>query len=134
MERLSEEALASIVELMRGHGLTAKVSSIHVNGWFGGCDKLTTTMALLREAFATDLDAARAAHVFVGDPPNDVPMFACFPHSVGVANIRQFAGRFAHEPRYVTRRASGTGFREVVDCLPDARSNGASASAGLPAR
>ena len=36
-----------IVALMRSRGLTAKVSSIHVNGWFGGYDKLGHDAALL---------------------------------------------------------------------------------------
>jgi len=117
VERLSDDAVASVVALMRGHGLTAKVSSIHVNGWFGDYDKLAMTKTLMREAFATDLGAERGAYVFVGDSPNDAPMFAYFPHTVGVANIRQFAGRLAHEPAYVTVAASGAGFCEVADFL-----------------
>jgi hypothetical protein len=48
-------------------------------------------------------------------------LFAYFPHAVGVANIREFAGRLAHEPKYVTRAASGAGFCEVVDFLLAAR-------------
>ena len=55
--------------------------------------------------------------MFVGDSPNDAPMFAFFPHSVGGANSREFAGSPAHEPRYVTAAAGGTGFREVADLL-----------------
>ncbi len=106
---------------MQAHGLTAKLSSIHVNGWFGTYDKLTMTKQLMREAFSTDLDAARADYVFAGDSPNDAPMFAYFPHSVGVANIREFAGRLAHEPKYITRAASGAGFCELADCLLAAR-------------
>src|SRR6185295_6617341 len=91
-----------IAALMRERGLTAKVSSIHVNGWFGSYDKLTMTRSLMREAFGIDLDAARGEYAFVGDSPNDAPMFAYFPHAVGVANIRAFAGRIDHEPAYVT--------------------------------
>jgi len=119
--RLPREAVDRIVALMQGHGLTAKVSSIHVNGWFGAYDKLAMTKRLMREAFSTDLDAARAGYVFAGDSPNDAPMFAYFPHAVGVANVRDFAGRLAHEPKYVTRAASGAGFCEIVDCLLAAR-------------
>ncbi len=114
---LAREAVARIVELMQARGLTAKVSSIHVNGWFGSYDKLAMTRTLMRDAFAVDLDKERAAYAFVGDSPNDAPMFAFFPNSVGVANIREFAGRLAHEPRYVTRAAGGAGFREFADLL-----------------
>lgn len=115
--RLPREAVDRIVALMQARGLTAKVSSIHVNGWFGTYDKLAATRRLMREEFRADLDAARATCVFVGDSPNDAPMFAFFPHSIGVANIREFAGRLAHEPRYVTAAAGGAGFREVADFL-----------------
>ena len=119
--RLPREAVDRIVALMQSHGLTAKVSSIHVNGWFGAYDKLAATRRLVREEFHADLDATRESYVFVGDSPNDAPMFAFFPHSVGVANVREFAGRLAHEPRYVTAAAGGAGFREVADLLLAAR-------------
>lgn len=121
MARLPREAVDRIVALMQARGLTAKVSSIHVNGWFGTYDKLAATRRLMREELRMDLDSARGAFVFVGDSPNDAPMFEYFPHSVGVANIRDFAGRLAHEPRYVTRAAGGAGFCELADCLLNGR-------------
>lgn len=118
---LPTDAVERIVALMQARGLTAKVSSIHVNGWFGAYDKLTMTKRLMREEFAADLDAARSAYAFVGDSPNDAPMFAFFPHAVGVANVRDFAGRLANEPSYVTSAAGGAGFRELADFLIAAR-------------
>ena len=118
---LARAAVDRIVALMQAHGLTAKVSSIHVNGWFGSYDKLGMTKRLMREEFGAELDRAREHYVFVGDSPNDAPMFDYFPHAVGVANIREFAGRLEHEPKYVTIAASGTGFCEVADILLAAR-------------
>jgi HAD superfamily hydrolase (TIGR01484 family) len=108
-----------IVMLMEAEGLTAKVSSIHVNGWIGAYDKLSMTRTLLREAFAIDLDAERDRFVFAGDSPNDAPMFAFFGNSVGVANVRPFLDRIATPPAYVTRAASGAGFTELVNFLLD---------------
>jgi hypothetical protein len=119
--RLPADAVDKIVALMQDAGLTAKVSSIHVNGWFGAYDKLATTRVMMRECFGTDLDARRDEFVFAGDSPNDAPMFAHFPQAVGVANIKAFAGRLAAEPAYVTRAESGAGFRELADCLLAAR-------------
>ena len=119
--RLPPETVDRIVAIMESHGLTTKVSSIHVNGWFGAYDKLTMARALMREAFGIDLDLERAAYVFVGDSPNDAPLFAHFPHAVGVANIRDFDGRIAHAPAYVTRERGGIGFHEVAECLLAAR-------------
>ncbi len=115
--RLPQEAIDRILALMRSRGLTAKVSSIHVNGWFGDYDKLAMVEIMIRETFGVELDAERDAWVFVGDSPNDAPMFAYFPHAVGVANVREFAGRLAPPPAYVTEKRCGDGFREVVDCL-----------------
>jgi HAD superfamily hydrolase (TIGR01484 family) len=114
---LPRAAVDRIVALMEAEGMTAKVSSIHVNGWFGAWDKLATTRRLFAEVFGVDLDAARAHYVFVGDSPNDAPMFAHFPNAVGVANVRAFADRIPTLPAYVTRAESGAGFVELADFL-----------------
>jgi len=121
VERLPQQAIDKIVSLMQGHGLTAKMSSIHVNGWFGAYDKLTMTKTLMRECFDTDLDATRDTHVFVGDSPNDAPMFAYFPHAIGVANIRDFAGCLSHAPAYVTAKRGGDGFCEAAAFILSAK-------------
>jgi HAD superfamily hydrolase (TIGR01484 family) len=114
---LPRVAVDRIVALMEAEGMTAKVSSIHVNGWFGDYDKLAMTRTLLAEVFATDLDVERGRFVFVGDSPNDAPMFAFFPNSVGVANVRPFLDRIATPPAYVTQRDAGAGFVELADAL-----------------
>jgi HAD superfamily hydrolase (TIGR01484 family) len=111
------EAAERIAGLMREAGLTAKLSSIHVNGWFGDYDKLATTKLLFAEEFGIDLDRERAAAVFVGDSPNDAPLFGYFEKSVGVANVREFAGRLEAEPKFVTRAAAGAGFAELAGHL-----------------
>jgi hypothetical protein len=105
------EAAERIAALMREAGLTARISSIHVNGWFGDYDKLATTRLLFSERFGVELDAANRRLVFVGDSPNDAAMFSCFENSVGVANVRRFAGL---QPNFVTRAESGEGFAELA--------------------
>ncbi len=119
--RLPEPAIDRIVAIMREAGMTAKISSIHVNGWFGQYDKLGMTRTLMRERFAIDLDARRSDFVFAGDSPNDAPMFRYFPLSVGVANVRAFAARLEHPPAFVTEAASGAGFVELAERLLSAR-------------
>ena len=106
-----------IVAMMQAEGMTAKVSSIHVNGWFGQYDKLTMTRALFAESFGLDLGAERSHYAFVGDSPNDAPMFAYFPNGVGVANVAPFLDRIATPPAYVTQREAGAGFVELADFL-----------------
>lgn len=111
---LSGAEIDRIVGLMSAEGMTAKVSSIHVNGWFGDYDKLGMTRTMMREVYGIDLEKARDRCAFIGDSPNDSPMFGYFPLSVGVANVRAFTDRLSAEPRYVTRRAGGDGFAEFA--------------------
>ena len=103
-----------IATLMREAGLTAKISSIHVNGWLGTYDKLAMTRLLLAERFGLDLDAANRSIVFAGDSPNDAPMFDFFDHSVGVANVRRFDALLPVKPKYITNATSGAGFAELA--------------------
>jgi HAD superfamily hydrolase (TIGR01484 family) len=110
-----------IVALFEAAGARAKVSSIHVNGWFGSWDKLTTARLLLEEEFGIDLARDREALVFVGDSPNDEPMFAFFPNAVGVANLRRFAPRMAALPQWITEKEAGAGFVELTELLLEAR-------------
>lgn len=114
---LGLEAAARIRGLMLAAGLTAKVSSIHVNGWFGGYDKLAMTQCLFKERFGVDLEAANAGYAFAGDSPNDAPLFAFFENSVGVANVKRFGQQLEAAPKYITRAESGAGFAELVDHL-----------------
>ncbi len=118
---LSAQEVKRIVGLFEAAGACAKVSSIHVNGWFGDYDKLAMTRLMFDERFGLDLDAARETVVFVGDSPNDAPMFGYFPHSVGVANVRDFVGRLAHLPAWVSEGRGGHGFVELADALIAAR-------------
>jgi HAD superfamily hydrolase (TIGR01484 family) len=114
---LPRAAVLNIVAIMEAEGLTAKVSSIHVNGWFGGYDKLSTARQMMREEFAVDLDASRELFVFAGDSPNDQPMFAFFPHAVGVANVREMADLITDFPAWVTPSPGAMGFAELAEAL-----------------
>ncbi len=114
-----------ICEIFQKHGLTYKVSSIHVNGWIGTYDKLTMTKLFAREVLGFDLDANRDRFIFFGDSPNDEPMFAYFPFAVGVANVRAFQSAMRSLPAYVTEREGGLGFAEAVGLILEKRKIGA---------
>jgi len=114
---LPRAAVERIVALMAADGMTAKVSSIHVNGWYGVYDKLSMTRMLFDEVHRIDLDRQRGAFVFAGDSPNDAPMFSYFPNAVGVANLSRFIDQLSALPAYITERESGAGFSELVDFL-----------------
>lgn len=112
----SAQAIKAIFEAA---GAVAKISSIHVNGWFGGYDKLAMSRVLFNDVFETDLDMVRDQVLYCGDSPNDAPMFDYFPHSVGVANVRSFVGRMDAWPTWVTRAEGGFGFAEMVAVILD---------------
>ncbi|MFA5120552.1 HAD-IIB family hydrolase [Zavarzinia sp.] len=115
------EAVDRIVALFEAAGATAKYSTAHVNGWFGAFDKLAMTRVFFAEHFGLDLDAAADRIAYIGDSPNDVPMFGRFPNAVGVANIDFFGDRLTVKPAYVTRAEGGEGFAELAEALLAAR-------------
>lgn len=106
-----------IAATLRSLGLNAKVSSIHVNAWFGEHNKYSACVRWLKQAMGLEEAAAHALSVYVGDSPNDEPMFAKFPLSVGVANVQPFLASMATPPAYLTRQAASAGFCELVDHL-----------------
>jgi HAD superfamily hydrolase (TIGR01484 family) len=118
---LPHDEILHIVRIFQTHGAHAKVSSIHVNGWFGDYDKLTTSRQMMSELFGVDLEKSRDRYVFSGDSPNDAPMFGYFPNGVGVANVRDFAADMDHLPRWITTAHSGAGFVELAHALLAAR-------------
>jgi len=120
---LSSAEIDHILALMHKAGAKAKLSSIHVNGWFGDWDKLAMTGRLFAEQYGLDLasDAVRKEVAFIGDSPNDAPMFACFSNSVAVANIRPYLPRLASPPVYIAEGAAGAGFVEFAEALLAAR-------------
>jgi len=121
VEALPATQVQRIVSLFEEAGAQAKVSSIHVNGWFGDYDKLSMAKRLLEEQFGLGSEMIQERTIFVGDSPNDAPMFAHFPNSVGVANVHAFAGRMAAEPTYVAQGAGAHGFAEVAEALLETR-------------
>lgn len=109
--RLPLSAAEEIRRVCTAHGAHAKVSSIHVNAWFGDYDKRSMTELLFRTALRED---PFAHSIFFGDSPNDEPMFEAFPLACAVANIAPFAGRMAHLPPYAASLPGGAGFAEAA--------------------
>ena len=114
---LPPEAVERIAALTRQAGAEAKISSIHVNCWFGDWDKLAMTRRLFADTYGIDLDRERDCVAFIGDSPNDEPMFAFFPVAVAVANVGPFLARLRARPTFVTTAEAGAGFVEFVEIL-----------------
>jgi HAD superfamily hydrolase (TIGR01484 family) len=99
----------------------AKVSSIHVNAWFGRHDKLSMSLRLLAECFGWDEATSKRAVAYCGDSPNDSPMFGAYPMSIGVANVRPLLHLMEHKPAFICSQEGGEGFAEFSDMLLAAR-------------
>ena len=111
---LPQPAIDACVATMRAAGMSASVSSIHINGWFGAHNKWEGARWIVRELFGRELADERSRWVYVGDSTNDQIMFEHFEHSVGVANIARFVPQLAHLPRFVTKGERGAGFAELA--------------------
>jgi HAD superfamily hydrolase (TIGR01484 family) len=114
---LTQEDVERICAIFRKHGATCKVSSIHVNGWFGDYSKLEMTKTFVRERWGLDLDRVLERFLFCGDSPNDEPMFAYFPYAAGVRNILRFADRMKHLPVFLADHEGGAGFAEIIETV-----------------
>jgi len=112
---LDFSAAEKVKEIAIAQGAVAKISSIHVNVWMGDYDKLSMAERFLRERFSWQ--GALDEVVFAGDSPNDEPMFARFPLSCAVANIRDFLPLLKNKPAFIASKEGGDGFAEIADML-----------------
>ena len=118
---LPAAAIAQVVALMKEEGMTATVSSIHINGWFGAHDKLSGARWMVQRLFGRELNNEMTRWIYVGDSTNDQTMFGAFALSVGVANLMHFAQQMQTWPAFITQGERGAGFAEVVTALLGAR-------------
>lgn len=110
--KLPLEAGDRIREIAESMGAVAKVSSIHVNCWFGDYDKVSMTRLFLREIYGIP-DPERCV-LFFGDSANDEPMFRELPYSCGVENIEPFLSRMIYHPAFLAKGEGGYGFAGAV--------------------
>lgn len=101
-------------------GAKAKTSSIHVNAWFGDYDKLSMTRLFLARRYP-EADIKKEV-LFAGDSPNDEPMFAFFPLSCGVGNIKPFLSQLTAKPAFLAEKEGSYGFAELAKRLLQLRS------------
>lgn len=124
IERLPNREVSRIKEIFEEEGANAKISSIHVNGWFGQYDKLSISRIFAREILGLNIDRRNMEVAFIGDSANDAPMFGFFENSCGVANMRDAGLGSSDLPKWVTSQRGGAGFCEMANHLLSARSKG----------
>ena len=114
---LGYETAQEIKEICVGMNAEAKVSSIHVNTWFGNYSKKDMAELFLQQVQGLSLEEIQEQTIFCGDSPNDEPMFEYLEHSFAVANILDFASVLEHKPAYVASQKGGKGFVEIAKTL-----------------
>ncbi len=119
---LAKKEVQKICEIMREEGAKYKVSSIHINCWFGDYDKVECLKKFLEDKENKTLDDLLDRVVFIGDSPNDEPMFKELETTIAVANINNFLEELVYYPLYITQRQSGEGFKEAVEIILTKRS------------
>ncbi len=114
---LSGRDIDAICGILKEEGVRFKVSSIHVNFWLGDFDKLSCLRDFLEEQTGSPFASLADRMVFIGDSPNDEPLFAGVPLSIAVGNLREHLGRIESLPRYITAGESADGFFEAVSVI-----------------
>jgi len=110
-------AAQRIKEIALEEGAVAKISSIHVNVWMGNYAKLSMAEMFLEQRFNWKKGEDDSEVVFVGDSPNDEPMFARFPLACGVANVLLYGDLIKHKPAYCASKEGGDGFAEIAEII-----------------
>jgi HAD superfamily hydrolase (TIGR01484 family) len=114
---LPAASVDEICRILAAEGVSFKVSSIHVNFWQGGFDKLSGARAFLEETAGARFEETADRCLFIGDSPNDEPLFAGFPHTIAVANLKRFLPRLSSLPAYITEAESARGFCEAAAAI-----------------
>jgi len=121
--RFDLDFAARVRSFCEAEGAVAKVSSIHVNAWYGDYNKLSMAEYFLSNRYGYDPASDLSSVMYFGDSPNDEPMFARFPLSCGVANVEKYRYLLRDGPKLVTSKAFGKGFAEGIRLLLGLREN-----------
>lgn len=111
---LPDDEVQAIIADLAARGATVKLSSIHVNAWIGQFDKLSMSKTYLADELGIDEADLKRRVLYIGDSPNDEPMFAFFAVTVGVQNIVKYLPLMQGQPAYITDAPGGHGFAEMV--------------------
>jgi 3-deoxy-D-manno-octulosonate 8-phosphate phosphatase KdsC-like HAD superfamily phosphatase len=83
----------------------------------GNYNKLSMAERFLAKRFGWEAGSGDREVVFVGDSPNDEPMFARFPLACAVANISRYEALIRRFPAYMASKEFGEGFTEISEAI-----------------
>jgi HAD superfamily hydrolase (TIGR01484 family) len=115
---LGDEEVHRLCRIIESEGASYKISSIHINCWYGDFDKVRGVRRFLADrGHELEKPEVQDSSLFIGDSPNDEPLFRALAASIGVANIRPFLDRMQSPPTYLTERPAAAGFAEAVGII-----------------
>jgi HAD superfamily hydrolase (TIGR01484 family) len=117
VQPLSDDEVTAVMAELAVFGATVKLSSIHINAWIGAFDKLSMSKLYLADELGIPETALRERVLYIGDSPNDEPMFRELTLTVAVKNIEDYIFRLKHMPAFITEAPGGLGFAEMVRVL-----------------
>ena len=117
VDPLSKKDIEKICRIIEEAGAEYKISSIHINCWYGKYDKLTCFDKFLTDFTGSTMEDYQDSMIYCGDSPNDEPMFAALKNTVAVANIGRYLDSLNSRPAYVTEKEGAFGFAELTALL-----------------
>tara|TARA_B100001113_G_scaffold156496_1_gene127930 strand:- start:532 stop:1302 length:771 start_codon:yes stop_codon:yes gene_type:complete len=114
--RITSNKVKKIYDFCLSRGANAAISNIHLNVWQGTYSKFDMASKLL-DYWGIQVNEC----AYVGDSPNDSPMFERFPLSVGVKSVLKYKDFMEAFPSYVTDSDGSRGFEELVNFILSTR-------------
>ncbi|KKK61860.1 hypothetical protein LCGC14_3010100, partial [marine sediment metagenome] len=120
---LSKSDISRICRIIEQEKAQYKISSIHINCWFGDFDKVKGVKSYLKRTRGREISQLEDKMLFTGDSPNDEPLFEELEHSIGMANIIPFLKDISHPPSYITEKEGALGFQEAAEIILEKRNS-----------
>ena len=118
---VSARQVQSIIDIFQQHGANARASSIHVNAWFGNYSKRAMSERLLKQVYGITEAEILSCAAYVGDAPNDEPMFSWLKYTFGVSNINRHLEGMSYHPAHILSQECGRGFAELSGLILQSR-------------
>jgi HAD superfamily hydrolase (TIGR01484 family) len=114
---LTDSEVEKIVSWCRHHEAESKISNIHINSWFGHYNKAQSVVELFHDVYGVDSLESFESSIYIGDSPNDEPLFRLIDSSYGVKNVESYLKTLRYPPRKITTQDEGMGAAEVLEGL-----------------
>jgi len=114
--KLSKKEILDVVSFAKDKGACTAISNIHINIWFGDYTKKQMSLKVISKLGLNSKDV-----LYIGDSPNDSPMFEYFESTVGVRSVKNYEGLMNTYPKYITKNDEGHGFVELIQFLISTR-------------